>query len=832
MTIVNVVLTPNVDTDQTASAQSQIQAAPSGTAGNPTIINMPAGRYRINGRLILSRRKHIRWTCLAGEPTYPNPPSDSQAFVAYTDLDGLELGIKDVTGRSTRIHFTQSHCTDVVGSFLRAEGPNVTRNPINPLYPKYSPTREGEHAFGSYVSDDSGWEDCSYKNVWGDGLTVDGYDTDAVPLQQTNRNSHCYRLVGAYAGRMLLGIINCDGLDVVDAIDNYTGYGGVDFEPNPQQITWNVTLTRVKAGCWFYPITLTGESSQTRFSASPRAKKDITIKDFTVLRSNTLTVPGFAVLTRVGGLLTIDGLIDLRNRGNCGLNWFADMTNYTDNVTIKNCRIIEQTTQTSYAIQVKCTNTLTVTNNNFSGSGITGFDNLATLSNVDPLTYVHYGNIWGNGTLNDGTGPTGTTGTGTIRPGKPGLHGTGTASTQAQGHIEGAEPVLAGIGSVAFVDEEPAPAPTIGGLPFRLRQRKRAVRVRGSTGPRLRGVGGPAERYVARVRGFYAEGVLRSRVSRAGLRSDASAPTVTGTGAVAGAAASFAGHGAGIGALTAPAASLAGTGTETISGAGAFAPANTILAGTGAESEIAFGNLAAAAASFAGTGAEGGLGTGAVRFAAAAFAGTGSETISGVGPFAPGVPGLAGAGTETLPPGTGAITAAKASLSGTSTLEITGTGTFDPSNAVLAGSGEGNITHEGPGALEGSPAALAGIGTFTITGTGAIAAVKAALAGAGTGVMSGTGAIAATAATLAGAGSEVISTGTGNLATSPAALAGTGSVSLVGVGALAPKAPRLAGIWANLIHIDEDHVGDVEAVPFATAPGKGSLPKGRVLTRR
>jgi hypothetical protein len=380
---VNVTLTPGVDTDQTASAQAQISAAPNGTAQYPTIINMPAGRYRMDGGLRISGKSHIRWTT-AGTmtSTWPAPPADTAVFTAYTDQTVDQ-----------RHHFELTGCTDVVGSFMRIDGPNLSRDTQFPTFAEWFGTRENEHAFSIFAGCvDCGWEDCSFNNVYGDGMYV-GFQNNGVA------NVDCWvtRHSGLYAGRHGLGITHAVGLTVTDFRADFGGYAGVDIEPNsPNDKCWDIYLINVAVGGKQTPFTLT----QGGTSFVPQ-KQNINLTNCSLIHCPTNSP---AVYCRSPGVastrgLTITNHSDLRQIKQFGL----DIAGF-DNLTVTNCDIRCGTQgSTSYALRSGNTGIVTLIGNNFSGP-IAGFDQLATFTTT-PTTYVHYGNTWAVGTQNDGLTP-------------------------------------------------------------------------------------------------------------------------------------------------------------------------------------------------------------------------------------------------------------------------------------------------------------------------------------------------------------------------------------------------------------------------------------------
>lgn len=643
MTTVNVVLTPGVDTDQQPSAQAQIAAAPNGTLGNETIINMPVGRFRMDRNLYLNSKSHIRWTCLAGEQVYPNFPTDSQAFIAYTNFSSAALGL------STRIHYQIVNCTNVIGSFLRIDGPNVQRRSANPLYAYWGGLNYNDHGFAIHASTDSGFEDCSWHNVYGDGTYVGGVSTRSV-------RPHLYRMTGDYAGRMNLGLISCIDAVVIDYTGDWSGFAGTDIEPlGADEWVWDAYLENIHMGSYFYPYTFLG-----RDTPSNPGKKNITLKNSFVTRCAN---SGHKLQTgrTAAGYLVIDGFTDLRNSNLIGMT----LDGPWDDITVRNATVAFRNvndTGTSYGVRPQARDRVTLTDNTFNGL-VRGFDNLAVLSVVPP-DYVHSGNVWNMGASNDGSAPLG--GVGAVTAAKPSVAGSGTATNLAVGNVTAAAPSVAGVGSATFVSEVD-PLPNTLGPPFRVRGR-RPSRIRGAAGATIRGQGGIAEAHPFRVRPETSISRIRSETAPAYLRSGEQGEPVTGVGAVTAAAPSVAGLGAsadinGIGNVTAAAPSVAGLAEEQITGIGAVTAAIPTVVGTGTLSDQSTGAVTAEPPSVAGVGAVSATGVGGVTAAAPSVSGSATLEFTGVGSvFAP-APSVAGVGSHPII-GSGAVIAAPPSVHG------------------------------------------------------------------------------------------------------------------------------------------------------------------------
>jgi hypothetical protein len=357
--------------DQTATYQAIINAAPNGTAGSPTVIDLPSGTYRIDGGLLMDNRQHLRLTCSTG------------VFTAWTSWSSADLGL------GSRIHFEIIRCTDVVGLFMRIEGPNTGRDPDNPLYALYAGSLETDHAFALRSgSVDSGWEDCSFREVWGDGCYV-GFQNDGI----ANEDVWVKRLDGLYPGRQCLALTHVVGFLGEDITIDFGARSGLDIEPNhANDKVWNVQLTRLSIGSQFNPYAITGSSN----GALPQ-RQDITLTDCSTIRCAS-NHPAVLASRDPSTNLVIEGLVDTRQPSIYGLN----ISGAWENVTIRNCEVTtSNNTPATYAVNSNVTGSLVVQDNVFNGKpGTEGFDNLANFLQT-PASYVHCGNVWAMGTQFD-----------------------------------------------------------------------------------------------------------------------------------------------------------------------------------------------------------------------------------------------------------------------------------------------------------------------------------------------------------------------------------------------------------------------------------------------
>jgi hypothetical protein len=412
VTTYNITLTPGVDTDQSVDCQTQLSAVPSGTVGSPNIINMPAGRYRIDRGLSLYQKSHIRWTCLAGVSTYPSVPSTSQAFIAYTDITGLDTGQASGSPlKSQRRHFQMTGCTDVIGSFLRIEGPND----LAVDFGTYSDNLSNEHGFAIANDNiansgcvDCGWEDCSTYRVFGDAYYVGGPNPPSPAIYFSNENIHLTRVLGEFNGRQGMGIVNVVGFVVTDADVRKSGRSGYDAEPNGKyNRTWNVDLVRMTMHAKFGAFAIQGSGGGVG-AGIPVRNKNYYLEDCVSL-STTNNSTFYGDIAHQGspgesGYLVILGFTNVTQSGSTN----GITARCWQDVTIDDATVTTGAhTPISTAVIASCYGTLTLTNSDFSLYTGQGYDQLLTvptsLGDI-PTSVVHYGNIWNAG-QNDGVGP-------------------------------------------------------------------------------------------------------------------------------------------------------------------------------------------------------------------------------------------------------------------------------------------------------------------------------------------------------------------------------------------------------------------------------------------
>lgn len=220
--------------DQTPTIQAQIDAAPDGTAEDPTVVCLPVGRadarYRVDGTLEVTGRS---WLEIRG------PSPEDQATI-YSDLDGITAGHVGHTGQSARRHWRLTDSSNITLRNLRVEGPfhpgnphydGITRRHNNfgdPGYAYFDRRFEAEHAFDLRGSHHISIFDTSSKDVGGDHLHAMGV------YGNSDDGSTDIRLVRAHADhphRHGAAPIHVRGL-LIDALTVLKGgYDYIDFEP-------------------------------------------------------------------------------------------------------------------------------------------------------------------------------------------------------------------------------------------------------------------------------------------------------------------------------------------------------------------------------------------------------------------------------------------------------------------------------------------------------------------------------------------------------------------------------------------------------------------------
>ena len=381
-------------TDQTSSLMSQIAAAPNGTATNPTVLNLPAGRYRIDGAVELNSRQHVILTGPVGG-----------GFTAWTDKSSNDIGIIS----SGRIHFNIKSSTGCAMRWIRLEGPNYHRQ-IEPgrenyaMYYHYADDPEGkvyvfDHGFAvTSASLDCAIEDCYYENVYGDGIYV-GNHLNGVAC----RNTVLRRISGRWAGRQAMGIVTAEGLLCEDVTLEWTGRSGLDVEPNhAQDRVYDATFRRCRISATFNTFIV--QAAMPTGAVLPRLR-NISVLDCEQIECPTTRSVFIALKGDTQGTLTVKNLYAPNNNvTGAGIAIQGPWTNVVVEDSLVSNNQSSQSSTVNPAVEATgVTGSLTLRRNTFNGR-YQGFQNLYSLGTNSP-TVTHCGNVWNMGASNDGACP-------------------------------------------------------------------------------------------------------------------------------------------------------------------------------------------------------------------------------------------------------------------------------------------------------------------------------------------------------------------------------------------------------------------------------------------
>lgn len=253
------------------------------------------------------------------------------------------------------------------------------------------------------------------------------------------------------------------------------------------------------------------------------------------------------------------------------------------------------------------------------------------------------------------------------------------------------------------------------------------------------------------------------------------------------------------GALSAQAATIAGTAAHQHAATGALSAQDATIAGTAVHNLLhtSTGALTAQDATISGAAAHQHASTGALTAQDATIAGTAAHA--------------------TLHTTTGALTAQDAAIAGTAAHEHAATGTLVAQDATIAGSADhttAGASHSTSGALAAQDATVAGTATHLTlhTSTGALTAQDATIAGSAAHQHAATGALTADAATISGAAAHLtLHTSTGALAADAATISGAAAHEHATTGALAADAATIAGTAEHSAAGTHDATGDLAA---------------------
>lgn len=349
------------------SLQALIDGAPDGTPGNPTVITLPPGRYQTDQGLRIVDRSWLTIRAAGCE--------------TWTDRSSEDLGL------ASRPHIDIVRSTGITLTGIHVEGPNRYRDAKFPDFAAYRERTESDHAYAVRSgSTDILLEDCTFQDVWGDGVYV-GFQNDGV----ANERVTVRRVSGVRCGRQGVALTHAVDTLLEDVEIDYGARSGLDIEPNHQNDkVWNVVLRRCRFGSKFYPFVISGASN----GAVPQ-RRDVTLEDCATIRCPSNHAAVMANRTPCDGTLKIIRHRDERQSSIYGLNVPAWRT-----VEIEGCRVTtSRNTATSTAVVLHPEASGRIVNNDYTGKpGTEGFDQLHT-----PTTgsLVKSGNRWAMGTQTD-----------------------------------------------------------------------------------------------------------------------------------------------------------------------------------------------------------------------------------------------------------------------------------------------------------------------------------------------------------------------------------------------------------------------------------------------
>lgn len=371
-------------TDETATIQAQIDAAPDGTPDCSTIIRFPEGRYHTEGDLANNPRG--RNGVLLFENRHNLIVEGPATF--YTEAPAVPYDTS-VPGNtySLRRHFWLKNCSNITIRNIRVEGSNYTEGrklaagtppfwqggPDNGSaagFPGYRGSWEFEHAFDITDSKNITIEDCEVDSVWGDGVYIGNHPSvgsDNIILRNLNLR---------FTGRQGIGASNCRNVLIENVTVDHGRRAAIDLEPFSDNSF--VTDVEIK-NCNMHPL-------QSHFAMGGRGDVSrINIHD-NIVNGAGLTLHCFdsAGLTRRSDW-TFTNNIRLSNYGSPLAPIRFTMT---DNVTIDNNTVPVVATQSRRCVTFDdCQGDLIVTNNNFV--------NGCYIDEIDSAPVIKTGNIFG-----------------------------------------------------------------------------------------------------------------------------------------------------------------------------------------------------------------------------------------------------------------------------------------------------------------------------------------------------------------------------------------------------------------------------------------------------
>lgn len=227
-------------TDQTAAIQAQINAAPNGVAGMPTVLRFPVGEsrgtYRVEGTLYLVNKSHV---VLEG-PSPTDKAHLKRTQVSTADPWQLHTNFHVEVYRSSDIVvrniFVESYWYPGQATALDAAG--------TPLVTRYGPENGARAGFA--VSPSAGaaereiaFQVCGSTNVLIENtraLNVRSYNCQVTmtsdgqpPVRSSNVTFR--NMVAGYCGGWAACIVSASNVVVDNVRSEKCGFGGIDLEP-------------------------------------------------------------------------------------------------------------------------------------------------------------------------------------------------------------------------------------------------------------------------------------------------------------------------------------------------------------------------------------------------------------------------------------------------------------------------------------------------------------------------------------------------------------------------------------------------------------------------
>lgn len=186
--------------DQTAAIQGQLDEIPDGTEGNPTIVTMARGTYRVDGALTLAEKSHVDlWL---------------HGVTFQATIDGSPY--------DARRHFTIDACDDITIRGLTIRGASPVAGTQNAAYVV---DKEFQHGFRIYNgSTNILLTHCNVFDIWGDFVYVGaGAANDNIRVRKGEFRRN---------GRQAFAVIEGSNIFFEDNVLSDIRRSFVDVEPN------------------------------------------------------------------------------------------------------------------------------------------------------------------------------------------------------------------------------------------------------------------------------------------------------------------------------------------------------------------------------------------------------------------------------------------------------------------------------------------------------------------------------------------------------------------------------------------------------------------------